>query len=341
VFGDGVCTTTDNTSGGPYYWGKRYTNGRVWVEVLAQRQGLPNNTISNVDWSYSGNNLSYFGQYSWYLVQNINNFQAPTNASTALFVVWVCDADFVGFISDYGPNTPGDLNTQVWTNAIGQSLNYHFQALTNLYAKGARTLVMPNAVDITKAPIYAGLAPNEQTFIQQMVIYFNTNFASLLNQARAQCPGITIYAPDFFALLNNIMANPANYGLINPRPGAYAIGDGYTSLSSGAGTTYVFWDYQDPTAKTAEIMADVVQQLISPTTISKLALLIGSNRLDAVNYPIGLGGFVDGGTNTVYGNWTLGLTNCNSTNAAQAILVPASGPPAFYRLRFPFAWSWP
>ena len=41
-----------------------------------------------------------------------------------------------------------------------------------------------------------------------MVIYFNTNFASLLNQASAHCPGITIYAPDFFTLLNNIMAHP-------------------------------------------------------------------------------------------------------------------------------------
>ena len=88
-------------------------------------------------------------------------------------------------------------------------------------------------------------------------------------------------------------------------------------------------------------MADVVQQLISPTAISKLTLLNGSNRLDAVNYPIGLGGFVDRRTNTVYGNWTLGLTNFNSTNAAQTIYVPASGPPALYRLRFPFAWSWP
>ena len=101
--------------------------------------------------------MSYFGQFSSDLVQNVNSFQAPTNASTALFVVWVCDADFVGFISDYGPNTPGDLNTQVWTDAINQSLTNHFQALTNLYGKGARTMVMPNAVDITKVPIYVGL----------------------------------------------------------------------------------------------------------------------------------------------------------------------------------------
>ena len=41
VFGDGISTTTNNTSGlSSYYYGQRYSNGRVWVEVLAQRQGL-------------------------------------------------------------------------------------------------------------------------------------------------------------------------------------------------------------------------------------------------------------------------------------------------------------
>ena len=29
VFGDGISTTTNNTSGLPYYYGLRYSNGRV------------------------------------------------------------------------------------------------------------------------------------------------------------------------------------------------------------------------------------------------------------------------------------------------------------------------
>ena len=44
IFGDGVCTTTNNPVAGflPYY-GLRRSNGRVWVELLAQQQGLTNN----------------------------------------------------------------------------------------------------------------------------------------------------------------------------------------------------------------------------------------------------------------------------------------------------------
>ena len=150
VFGDGVCTTT-NGPGGSYYYGKRYCNGQVWVEVLAQRQGL----------TYESNkNWSYYGHYTSQLVTNVNNFAAP-DASNALFVVWCADADFVWNVQNYGTNM-----TQ-WTNAINQSLTNHFKAITNLYhAKGARTLIMPNAVDLTKVPFYLNYT-NQQNFIRQ------------------------------------------------------------------------------------------------------------------------------------------------------------------------------
>ena len=40
-----------------------------------------------------------------------------------------------------------------WTNAINQSQTNHYKAVTNLYfAKGARTLIMPNVVDISTIP---------------------------------------------------------------------------------------------------------------------------------------------------------------------------------------------
>ncbi|OYV07059.1 MAG: hypothetical protein CFE26_03060, partial [Verrucomicrobiales bacterium VVV1] len=53
VFGDGVCTTTDNASGANYFYGNRYCNGRVWVEVLAQWQGLAYDSAKNK--SFFGN----------------------------------------------------------------------------------------------------------------------------------------------------------------------------------------------------------------------------------------------------------------------------------------------
>ena len=328
VLGDGVCSTTDNPQGGSLYYPNTYSNGRVWVQVLAQRQGLTYDASKN---------KSYFGHYSSVLAADVSQFSA-TDATNSLFVVWVNDADFVWDMLYIYPS----LSPATWNNAINSSLANHSQAIAALYAKGARTLVMPNAVDITKVPYYSGIAssPADRAFIRQRVVDFNAGFAAMLNQARSSLPGLTVYAPDMFALFDNVLANAGNYGLVNP--GIDALEDpNLTDYSlNGPGAYYVFWDYQDPTAKVHEVIADTAQQLVSPVKISSLTSLNGSNRLDLANVPIGLNGFVDGRTNLVLGNWTQ-MTNFNSTSATQSVFVPASGPQRFYRLRFPFAWSWP
>lgn len=326
VFGDGVCSSTDNIYGGSLYYPDTYCNGRVWVQVLAQRQGVTYDASKN---------LSYFGHYSFYLSTDVSQF-STTNANTSLFVVWVNNADFVWNMQNIYPST----SLVTWNNAMNSSLANHSQVLTNLYAKGARTLIMPNAVDITKIPQYSGLASGDKIFIRQRVIDYNTAFAAMLDQARASLPGIEIYMPDMLALFDDLVAHPGNYGLVNP--GAAALGDpNLTDYSfDGPGANYVFWDPFDPTAKVHEIAADTVQQLISPVNITNLVLLNGSNRLDAANIPIGLKGSVDGSSNLVSGAW-MPVADIDSTNTTQAIFVPVPSPWQFYRLRFPFAWSQP
>jgi len=118
VFGDALSTTTNNPATGPLYYGQRYSNGRVWVEVLAQRQGLTYN--SNQNWSY-------FGNTSTSLVANVSSFNAPSGASNALFVVWVNNADL------YYPALSQSSSMSLWTNAINQSQTNHYKAVTNLY----------------------------------------------------------------------------------------------------------------------------------------------------------------------------------------------------------------
>jgi phospholipase/lecithinase/hemolysin len=324
VFGDGVSTTTSSPGGSAYY-GKRYCNGRVWVEVLTQWQGL----------IYESNkNQSYFGQYSPNLVANVNAFTAPPDANTALFIVWVNNADFVYDVQNYSPYTTNNL--AVWTSAINQSLTNHFKVITNLYAKGARTLIMPNAVDISKiTPSYPGLSAADKGFIRQRTIDFNAAYTITLSNAVTSFAGLSIYVPDTFTLFDNVLAHPANYGFTNTV--SDALDDGYTAFT-GPGTNYVFWDYLHPTAKLQMMIADITQQLLSPVRISNITSFPGSNRLEAVNIPMGRNGIVMGCSNLV--NWA-NDQDFNSTNLAQSIFVPASNSWRYYRLSFPFVWSWP
>ena len=361
IFGDGVSTTTNNPSAGllPYY-GLRRCNGRVWVELLAQQLGLTNNywysnnianqvsytnlSASSTNWFYSSNNWSFFGDFSPVLVTNVSNFTAPANASNALFIVWVNDADFVNDVGTTIYHFYGTNITQ-WTNAINQSVSNHFIAITNLYAKGVRTLVMPNAVDITEIPYFNTYPAASKIFIRQMVINFNTAFGPILSNAMVSCPGLQIYEPDFFSLLDNILANPASYGVTNVLSGGQSIDalddNSLMDLSlNGPGANYIFWDKIDPTAKVHAIMAGVAKQLIAPVQFSKIASLGGSNRLDITNVPIGLDGIVIGSTNLALTNWT-SVINFSSTNTTLSVFVPVSGPLQFYRLSFPFTWIWP
>ena len=159
------------------------------------------------------------------------------------------------------------------------------------------------------------------------------------------CPGLKIYEPDFFSLLDSILASPAYYGVTN----ALYLGQSVNVIEdpslankslNGPGTNYIFWDYQDPTAKVHGIMAGVAKQLIAPVQISQVTSQNGSNQLSLTNVPVGLNGVVLGSTNLALKNWTT-VTNFNSTNSAQSVFVPISGPLQFYRLSFPFASSWP
>jgi phospholipase/lecithinase/hemolysin len=341
VFGDGACTTTNYlNTGSSLYYGLRSSNGRVWVEVLAQRQGLT---------YIASNNWSYYGQTSSILVTNAASFKAPANATNALFAVWTCDADFVYDLQNAVLGPPYDASKlPLWTNVINLHLTNHFKALTNLYAKGLRNLVAPSATDLTQIPVFNGLfynSPSAQAFVRERILSFNSGYLALLNNLKASRPNLNFWAPDLFHLLNDVEAHASQYGLTNALA-AGVVSDVLDTASlspwslNGPGTNYIFWDSDDPTAKFHEVIADFIQQQISPPTLVGISPGAAKILLRLSNPPLGLSGFVEGKTDLATTNWGMEL-GFNSTNLSQTISVPAGAPPHFYRVRFPFAWAWP
>jgi phospholipase/lecithinase/hemolysin len=373
VFGDALSTTTNNTSGlTQYYYGKRYSNGRVWVEVLAQRQGLPYNP---------NNNWSYFDCNSANLVANVNKFTAPADAATALFVIWVNNSDM------FDEALNANVSLTEWTAAMNRCQTNYLKAITSLYAKGVRTVIAPNVVDISAVPYFNAYI--NAKFMRQRCIAFNTNFTATLNGITSATnklgqllyPGLKIYSPDFFALLDSALTNAPALGLKNAMLAGLSIDATDDPLlldksMTGPGATYVFWDDLDPTARLHAIMADITQQIVSPAQISQVTpLLTGVDQLDVASLPIGLNGVVEGitVTNTSPADWAP-VQSFSSPGAAQSLFVVAPQFPSFptnfgsgggnidpnspatntvttatlqtshsqfYRLRFPFAWNWP
>ena len=355
IWGDSLSSTTNDNLPDPSYYGLRDSNGRVWVEVLAQRQGLGANSITNVNWDYSSNNLSYWYHLSSEVVTNVNYFSPPANATNCLFVLWVNNADFVDDMLQQNIGDPANApdngtNIDVWNAAINQHLANHYTIVTNLYARGCRALVAPNAANIMSIPQFSSGESNHLVFVRQRIMSFNTNFVAMLKQIAADTnhyPGLTICVPDIFNLLDNVLTNAAAYGLTNALDLYGNTIDAQKALNnpdilSGLGTNYIFWDYEDPTAKMSEVIADAVQQSLSPVRINDLVRTGGSNRLDVVNMPVGMNGYVLSATNLAQKNWLM-PTNFSFTGqtTTQPVSVPVAGPQQFYRLNFPWQWTWP
>jgi len=334
VFGDSVSSLT-NGPGTTNYHGGRYCNGRIWTEVLAQRQGLAVATNRTV---------AFFGHYSNLLVTNAASYPAPADAASALFIVWVNNADFVGMTFDNSPPYTSNAATLTfWTNRMNQSLANHSNIIQTLYQKGARTLLMPNVADIGFTPYFNGTAPASRAFLRQRILEYNTAFAALLQQRQAALPGLVIRSPDIFTLLDRMVTNAAAYGLTNALFNGVmidALSDPALANKSlnGPGTNHLFWDYLNPGAKASAVIADVAHQSLTPTRLVSVSPQGATLQLAAENLPTGLSGFVESSTN--FTHWTPGPAFL-PTNGTQSVSVTPDGPRAFYRLRFPFAWSWP
>lgn len=333
VFGDGVCNTNVTPSGGTPYYGNRYCNGKVWVEVLAGWQG---ETLLGT------NNVSYFGHDSALLKTSVQTFAAPPDAATSLFIVWSNDADYVdeiGAVIDY---PFGDMAP--WTQLATTSIADHLIALETLYNKGAREIVMPLAVDVMSIPFYNDVGPIDRAFARSRIIEYNTQFKAAMLGFMASKSGLKIHLPDTFAFFEQVLANPAAFGMVNPVPLNAGGIDELSPSINGNGSNYVFWDLYHPTAKFQMYLAAFIQQHITPIKVNSISLAGGNVQIQLVNVPLARVGSVQGSAN-LQPPWVQDLPIdelfVEGGSTTKTYIFPASGPKRFYRAAFPVVWVWP
>src|SRR6185503_1093164 len=127
-FGDSLTDTGNNPAPAALYFQGRYSNGQLWIEYLSTQLGLAYNAANNH--AQSG------GETSDALAQ-VRQFAAPANASRSLFVVWSGGNDFIH-------NFSKGADDIFWNNLIAQSVANLSNAVSVLYADGARVIVVPN-----------------------------------------------------------------------------------------------------------------------------------------------------------------------------------------------------
>ena len=344
AFGDGVCTTTADLEPANLFYGpagqKRYCNGRIWIEVMSGWQGV----------TYDGaKNVSDYGHLSSELVADLNALGNPADAATSLFIIWCCDADFV----DMATNSLPPYTSQVpWNDMINQSIIDHTNAVNSLYAKGVRTIVMPNAVNIASIPLFNSFDPDDRNFIRDRVIQFNAQFETAMSNLMAINSGLKIIRPNVFAFFEQVLLSPTVYGLVNPTPtelepdinAATVVLPGASAIAGSPGSNYVFWDYWHPTARFQMHLAAFIQQIITPVKVSSISLSGANVNLQVANIPLGRAGSILGSAN-LQPPWAVDQAINESFveggSTTKTYTFAASGLKRFYRAAFPVVWVWP
>ena len=320
AFGDSLTDTGNDPAPEPDYFQGRYSNGPLWIEYLSTQLGLGYNP---------SNNFAESGTETSNALAQVQQFVAPSNASQSLFVVWSGGNDFIH-------NFTNGISEVFWTNLIARSVGNLSNAVVQLYADGARTIVVPNQVDLSRIPLVldSGYPTSVFAYLSNKVSQFNGGLGSALTAIAQSKPGLQLVTPDVYARFNDLLANLAAGGFTKADPDALndpALAD---KSFTGPGSNYVFWDAIHPTTKAHALIAQWFYEAL-PQTASQPQLSIAANggplQLTLGNLLVGQVYTVQ--TSTNLSAWS-DFTTLNATNAVQEWSAPfSSSPLEFFRLK--------
>lgn len=244
------------------YGSNRYSNGPVWTEYFAQSLGmnLSPSLIGGNNYAYGGARVAGLGpvptlqaQMGQYLVSTSN----IANANT-LYVIegGGNDARDVLDLIVAGQNPAARISAYVQgvVSMIG-----------NLAERGAEHFLVWNITDLGLVPAVTAQGSAAALGASQVVAAMNQALASALDAylPDSVTDGLVLF--DAYAGLQDIVANPAAYNLVNGS-------DACAADAQCVANQYFFWDGIHPTTAGHEVMARLAVAAVVPEPTS-LALV--------------------------------------------------------------------
>jgi phospholipase/lecithinase/hemolysin len=240
VFGDSLSDvgTVFRATGGMYppnptYFQGRYSNGRVWVEYLADRLYLSSNQINNfacggATTGSEGNSLvpGLLTQ-----VQSFTQTHQQTNPK-ALYVLWAGANDYLQ-----------------GTGAATIPVENVTKAIASLTGVGAKKILVANLPDLGQLPATRTSANSAN--LSALTQAHNQGLRRALKQLGQQYSGLQIATLDANKLYRDAITNPATFGFTNVI-GACLSG----SRACGNPDQFLFWDSIHPTTAAHRVLGE-------------------------------------------------------------------------------------
>ena len=240
VFGDSLSDTgmVFRATGGMYppnptYFQGRYSNGRVWIEYVAESLHLSSKQTHN--FAYGGATTGSVGNsYVPSLLNQVQTF-TQTHQHTnpdALYVLWAGANDYLQGVSS------ATIPVKNVTTAIN--------SLTDV---GAKKILVANLPDLGQLP--ATRNSTNSANLSALTQGHNQGLRRSLKVLSQQHPDLEIVQLDANALYRDAMANPAAFNFTNVTSPCLS-GDGTCSNPD----QFLFWDGIHPTAAAHRIIGE-------------------------------------------------------------------------------------
>jgi phospholipase/lecithinase/hemolysin len=268
----------------PYVNGQ-FSNGNVWVQDLAKDLGLAPLTpslLGGTDYAWGGAetsvepwNLPTSAAGSDLLTGQLPMFEAAhaTADPNALYTIWIGSNDLNAIVEN--------STSAQYTTDIGTVVGNIDTAIDTLAGLGAKDFLILTVPDLGLFPGVTAGGPADSALgsalsaeLDSTLVNGSGSIPSL--SALAAADGIHLSVLDTYALFDQIVANPAAYGLTNVTQPCLT---GEVNYSGGTPCAtpnqYLFWDPDHPTAAGHEIIADAALPLVTPEPGSISLVAVG------------------------------------------------------------------
>ncbi len=268
----------------PYTPSNNYSNGPVWSQQFAQMAGFSAtpSLLGGNNYAFGGARIgststsfpvSLPGQVALFLGSH------PTAPGDALYIIEGGGNDVRdAFAAVAGGGSASAIINAYITNMVGM--------LTSLYNAGGRDFVVWNNADLSVSPAIKSLNdPAAVTLALNLTTTMNGQLNTALDSVSLN-PGLVLTRFDIFGLVNQIVANPANFGLTNASDPCAVDPACVGNATTASG--YFFWDGIHPTTAADAIIARSLLAAI-PEPNSLVLVLLGLFLLRCASQRVGTG----------------------------------------------------